>query len=99
MERMRFSKLSLLSNKERRGLQIDLSSPATVLVAGNGFGKSAILKSLYDALGAKPHKLDDDWRGAAVTSLLEFSIGTTQYAALKNSDTYTILDHDKSVLL
>jgi hypothetical protein len=99
MERMKFSKLSLLSNKERRGLQIDLSAPATVLVAGNGFGKSAILKSLYDALGAKPHKLDDDWRGAAVTSLLEFSIGTTQYAALKSSDTYTILDHDKSVLL
>lgn len=98
MERMKFSKLSLLSNKERRGLQIDLSSPATVLVAGNGFGKSAILKSLYDVLGAKPHKLDDDWREAAVTSLLEFSIGTTQYVALKTSDTYTILDHDKSVL-
>jgi predicted ATP-binding protein involved in virulence len=40
MELMRFSRLSLLSNKERRGLQIDLSAPATVLVAGNGFGKS-----------------------------------------------------------
>ena len=57
MAQMKFSTLSLLSQKERRGLQIDFSAPATVLVAGNGFGKSAILKSLYEVLGAKPHKI------------------------------------------
>ncbi len=99
MEQMKFLKLSLLSNKERRALQIDLSAPATVLVAGNGFGKSAILKSLYEAFGAKPHKQDADWRDASVTTLLEFRVGHRYYAMLKTGDVYTVLDHDKRVLI
>jgi hypothetical protein len=98
MEHMRFSRLSLLSNKERRGLQIDLSAPATVLV-GNGFGKSAILKSLYEAFGAKPHKQDDEWREASVMTLVEFAVGQKHYAVLKTGDVYTILDRHKTVLL
>ena len=53
MAQMKFSTLSLLSQKERRGLQIDFSAPATVLVAGAGFGKSAILKSLYEGTGCQ----------------------------------------------
>jgi predicted ATP-binding protein involved in virulence len=52
MKQMKFSKLSLLSQKEQRGLQLGFTSPRTVLVAGNGCGKSAILKSLYETLGA-----------------------------------------------
>lgn len=99
MEQLKFLRLSLLSKKERRGLQIDLSAPATVLVAGNGFGKSAIIKSLYDTLGAKPHMVDDDWRDASVMTLLEFTIGSKRYAALKIGEEYTILDEGKTVLL
>jgi ABC-type cobalamin/Fe3+-siderophores transport system ATPase subunit len=75
MVQMKFLKLSLLSQKERRALQIDLSAQRTVLVAGNGCGKSAILKSLYEAFGAKPHKVDVSWTDAAVTTLVEFKIG------------------------
>lgn len=99
MEHMRFTRLSLLSNKERRGLQIDLSAPSTVLIAGNGFGKSAILKSLYDALGAKPPKIDETWRNAAVITLLEFSVAGRNYSALKVGDTYTVQDEAKKVLI
>jgi len=99
MAQIKFSRLSLLSQKERRGLQIDFSAPATVLVAGNGFGKSAILKSLYEVFGAKPHKVDHSWRNATVTVLLEFTLGTQQFSALKIGDTFTIQDHAKNVLI
>lgn len=99
MKLLRFTKLSLLSNKERRGLQIDLSAPATVLVAGNGYGKSAILKSLYDALGARPHKIDKKWRDASVISLLEFSLDGRGYSALKVGNTYNIYDERRKLLL
>lgn len=99
MELMKFSTLSLLSNKERRGLQIDLSAQTTVLVAGNGFGKSAILKSLYEAFGSKPHKVDRSWRDASVTTLVEFSVAGTPYSILKTGDVYTILDRNKKVLI
>jgi predicted ATPase len=29
----------------------------TVIQAANGFGKSALLKSLYDTFGAEPHRI------------------------------------------
>jgi hypothetical protein len=97
MQKMRFSKLSLLSQKEQRGLQIDFGSDRTVLVAGNGFGKSAILKSLYETLGAKPHKIDQSWTEARVTSLLEFSIDARSFAALKVGNNFTVYDEKKSI--
>jgi len=89
MDFMRFSKLSLLSQKERRGLQIDFKGQRSVIVAGNGFGKSAVVKSLYECLGAKPQKVDREWAG--VISLLEFTVGQIDYAAIKVGASYTII--------
>ena len=99
MKKMKFSKLSLLSQREQRGLQIDFSSPRTVLVAGNGYGKSAILKSLYETLGAKPHKVDKSWNDARVTSLLEFSVDENKFSALKIGDNFTIYDAKLNTLI
>ena len=99
MEQLRFTKLSLLSNNERSGLQIDLSGPTTILIAGNGFGKSAILKTLYETLGATPPKIDNEWRRAAVTTLLEFSIEDRNYFALKVGKTYTVQDEERNLLI
>lgn len=92
MQQMKFSKLSLLSQRERRALQVEFWAPQTVLVAGNGFGKSAILKSLYETLGAKPHKIDARWKGAQVMSLLEFTIGQKRFSILKLADSYTVFN-------
>ena len=66
MRMLRFSRLCLLSQHERRAFSVNVSSEATVLQAGNGFGKSAVLKSLYNAFGAEPHRIDPP--GAAPTS-------------------------------
>jgi len=99
MQSMRFSRLYLLSQVERRALQVDLASPKTVLVAGNGFGKSAILKSLYDCLGAPPHKIDQSWVDAKVISLLEFSINSERYSVLKTNRTFTFFDSSRKPLL
>ncbi|MFM9848577.1 MAG: hypothetical protein ACKVP3_15615 [Hyphomicrobiaceae bacterium] len=89
---MKFLKLSLLSQKERRAYQLDLSAPRTVLVAGNGLGKSAILKSLYETFGARPHKVDKSWTDARVTSLVEFELNGLRYAAMKHGDAFSIFD-------
>jgi hypothetical protein len=99
MQQLKFSKLSLWSHKERRALQIEFSSTQTVLVAGNGFGKSAILKSLYDALGAPPHKIDRTWSDASVSSLVEFTLGRKKYAALKSGGSYTVYDNEYNTLI
>jgi hypothetical protein len=58
----------------KASIPLNFSSEATVLQAGNGFGKSAVLKSLYNALGAEPPRIDAHWRSANVHTLLEFTV-------------------------
>ena len=99
MNNLKFLELCLLSQNERSAFRISFSSPKTVLLANNGFGKSAIIKSLYDTLGAEPHKIDKSWRSARVTSLLRFQYGGAEYAAIKTGERYSIFDADLNVLL
>lgn len=90
MQTMTFSRLSLLSHKEQSAFQINFGPKPTILAAGNGYGKSAIAKSLYDTFGAKPHKIDEAWQLANVTSLVEFEINSVPHAMLKAHGAYTL---------
>lgn len=99
MTDMKFLEISLLSQNERSGLRIRFSRQKTVLLAGNGFGKSAIIKSLYDTLGAQPHKIDNSWKSARVTSFLKFECAGNEYSALKTGDSYTVFDSNSDVLI
>jgi len=99
MRNLRFSKLYLLSQNERAGLEISFGDRPTLVRAPNQHGKSAILKSLYEAFGAQPHKVDDSWKRASVTSLIEFSVQGTNYAILKAAGYYSIFDSNKTLLL
>ena len=63
-----------------------------MICGGNGFGKSALLKSLYDAFGAEPHRVDRSWRDANVITAVEFVIGGVSRTILKFAGTYTIFD-------
>jgi hypothetical protein len=66
---------------------------ATVLRAGNGFGKSALLKSLYDTFGAEPHRIDQSWRNANVISAVDFEVDGEPHTIMKFAGTYTVFDH------
>lgn len=72
---------------------------STVLEAPNGSGKSAVMKSLYEALGAQPHKIVPQWREANVVSLLEFSVDTRTFYALRAYGTFGIFDSDQNLLI
>jgi hypothetical protein len=96
---LRFSRLCLLSQHERRAFSLNFSSEATVLQAGNGFGKSAVLKSLYNALGAEPHRVDSFWRSAQVETLLEFTVDGRSYAMLAGHGRYAAFDADQRLQL
>ncbi|HEX8571353.1 MAG TPA: hypothetical protein VF759_01230, partial [Allosphingosinicella sp.] len=99
MRTMRFSNLYLLSLRERRGLKVPFSPEVTMLRAPNGYGKSAVVKSLYEAFGAVPHKVDAAWRSANVMAIVEFSIAGKNYSVLRSSNRYTIFDEDDVVLI
>ncbi len=96
---LRFSRLCLLSQHERRAFRASLRSDKIVLLAPNGFGKSAVLKSLYDAVGAEPHKIDREWRAARVETLLQFTVDGIPYTILKGNERFAIFDGADKLLL
>lgn len=92
MREMKFSKVYLLSQEEKRAFSMAFGPEVTVIQAGNGFGKSALLKSLYDTFGAEPHRVDQPWRNANVISAVDFEIDGERRTILKFSGTYTVFD-------
>lgn len=99
MRMLRFSRLCLLSQHERLAFRASFPSEKIVLLAPNGFGKSAVLKSLYDALGAEPHKIDREWRTARVETLLQFTVDGVPYTILKGNERFAIFDGADKLLL
>ncbi len=96
---LQFSNLYLLSQHERRGLSMRFSSLPTVIQSGNGFGKSAVVKSLYETFGAEPHRVDSSWRSAQVSSVVEFTVDGKQYAILKTGGSYAVFDEKQQLLM
>lgn len=71
---------------------MEFHADVTVVQAGNGFGKSALLKSLYDTFGAEPHRIDQSWRSANVVSAVDFEVGRQLHTIMKFAGTYTVFD-------
>ena len=92
MRTMKFRKVYLLSRERRRALAMVFGPGATVIEAGKGFGKSALLKSLYDTFGAEPHRIDDNWKSERVVSAVEFTVDGVVRTIVKSAGTYAIFD-------
>lgn len=99
MRKLRFSSLYLLSQNEQAALEVSFSQKATLIRAPNNHGKSAVLKSLYDAFGAQPHKIDTAWKSANVITLLEFSVDKEKYKILKASGSFSIFNERDEMLI
>ncbi|WP_451971256.1 hypothetical protein [Azospirillum endophyticum] len=74
-------------------------TPVTILHGENGVGKSAVTKSLYDVFGATPHQIDGSWRGAGVSTLLQFSVDDQIYLIAKHGNHYAIFDRDDNLVI
>lgn len=83
MPTVKFKNLFLLSQVEKRALHVPLHSQRLLIQGANGFGKSAIMKSLYEALGATPNKIDFRWKNANVSSCLEFEFAGATWFSVK----------------
>lgn len=92
MRMMKFLRVWLLSDRERRALEVNFDKTVTVIWGRNGFGKSALLKSLYNAFGAEPHRIDDSWRRGHVMTAVDFEIDGVDHTILKVGSTFTVFD-------
>ena len=98
MANVKFVGLFLLSQTEKRALKVPLNASRIVIQGGNGFGKSAILKSIYETLGALPRKIDKRWRSANVSSALVFEYKGKRYTAVKALGVHALFDADRKLL-
>lgn len=75
-----------------------MNASKIVIQGGNGFGKSAIIKSIYETLGAAPQKIDDRWRQANVSSALVFEFRGKRYTVVKAHGMHALFDSDRRII-
>ncbi|UOA28258.1 hypothetical protein [Pseudosulfitobacter sp. DSM 107133] len=92
MQKVKFKNLFLLSQVEKRALHVPLHSQKLLIQGANGFGKSVIMKSLYEALGATPNKIDVRWKNANVSSCLEFEFAGATWFSIKAHGVLSLFD-------
>lgn len=98
MPNIKFVDLCLLSQSERRALKVPLNAQRVVIQGGNGFGKSAIIKSLYETLGSTPQKIDKSWKTANVSSRLRFELDGVGFTAVKALGVHALFDANGRLL-
>lgn len=98
MPNVKFVGLFLLSLTERRALRVPLNGSRIVIQGGNGFGKSAIIKSIYQTLGASPQKIDNRWKAANVSSALIFECGGKRYTVVRALGMHALFDSDRKLI-
>lgn len=92
MKRLKFRKLWLLSNQEKRARVEDFNQLVTAVVADNDFGKSSLVKSLYSTLGADPSRTPEEWQNAKVETLLEFEIDGQIFYMLRQAGRFALFN-------
>lgn len=92
MRTMKFLRLYLLSREKQRAFKVEFGPNANVIQAPNGFGKSVLLKSLYEAFGAEPHRVDNRWKSERAVTAVEFAIDGVVQTIVKLEGIYAIFD-------
>lgn len=90
MRSLRFQSCLLVSHRERSARRIAFHPVATVLKGPNDTGKSSVIKSLYQALGADPAIEHPRWKSADIRVLLTFTVDGKQYQAFRAAGTHAL---------
>ena len=98
MKRLRFERLELLSQKERKARAVDFHPQLTVIKGENDVGKSSVIKSLYWVLGAPPAKIHPSWVKARIKGLLTFTIDDDRFRIFRDHDTFGVFDENDTLL-
>ncbi len=98
MKKLTFKELHLLSSHQRTARNFEFHPKVTVVRGTNDTGKSSLLKSLYETLGAEPSSRRPIWKRAKVTSLLRFDVDQTEFYMLKLGVVYCLFDVNQQLI-
>lgn len=97
MKSLRFHSCLLVSHREKRGRKVEFHPRMTVIKGENDTGKSSIVKSLYQTLGADPALSHPRWASAAVSTLLRFDIDGDQFSAFRSGKNFALFRDQRLV--
>lgn len=98
MHRFRFKNIWLLSHREKKARHLEFHPSKNLLVGRNHTGKTTLIRSLFETLGATPQGKLEQWDENAV-SLLEFSVDDRSYFALHQAGRRALFDAALNLLI
>jgi len=93
-----FEELLILSTTERTAKRIKFHKEKNLILGANNTGKSSLIKTIYQTLGADPAVQNPRWKKLKPLSLLKFSIGNRKFQILRNGKFYAIFDNKNKLL-
>ncbi|WP_243526953.1 hypothetical protein [Bacillus pseudomycoides] len=99
MKKLIFKELKLISFKEKKAKKIVFDSGVTVLYSDNlnKTGKSSIVKSLYNTLGAEV-RFHNSWKNLEVVNVLTFILEGVEYTMVKNKNKYSLFNDSRQLI-
>ncbi|MDX0004697.1 hypothetical protein GOB19_29600 [Sinorhizobium meliloti] len=98
MRNLRFEKLELLSNLERKARTIEFHPRLTVIKGENDVGKSSVIKSLYWTFGS-PVRMHPEWVKAKVKARVTFTIDGTRFAIVRDGTSFGLFNEAGELLI
>lgn len=98
MHRFRFRNIWLLSHRERKARHVEFHPSKNLLVGRNHTGKTTLIRSLFETLGATPQGELEQWDENAA-SLLEFTVDDKHYFALHQDGRRALFDGAFNLLI
>lgn len=98
MHRFRFKNIWLLSHQEHKARHVEFHPSKNLLVGRNHTGKTTLIRSLFETLGATPQGKLEQWDDNAV-SLLEFSVDEKRYFALHQDGRRALFDSTFNLII
>lgn len=98
MHRFRFKNIWLLSHQEKKARHVEFHPSKNLLVGRNHTGKTTLIRSLFETLGATPQGKLEHWDENAA-SLLEFSVDDLSYFALHQAGRRALFDATFNLLI
>lgn len=98
MKSFRFESIYLLSRRERRARHVSFHPRKNLLLGPNHAGKSTVLRSMYETLGASPEGRLSQWDEDAI-SVVAFSVDQDRYFAVHQRGNRALFDSDHQLVI
>jgi hypothetical protein len=97
MKSLRFIKLLLLSEDERKARSFELGARKTVLVGGNHTGKSTAIRHLFAVFGCETRSMGTTWDRRAHAAV-DFELDYRRFRMLRSGDLFALFAESGDLL-